>query len=85
MGSLAAFNLEKEQTPSHVANVPYVPFVAENNAREGFFEYDDHSAVLEALPRSLKALFVAAFHSGWRRGELFGMRWEDVDWQNRVI
>ena len=81
----AALNLETKQTPSRVGKVPYIPFVTENNTREGFLEYDDHTAVLDALPRSLKALFVIAFHSGCRRGELLGMRWSDVDWRNRVI
>ena len=81
----AALNLETKQTPSRVATVPYIPFVAENNTREGFLEYDDHTTVLDALPQSLKALFVIAFHSGCRRGELLSMRWSDVDWRNRVI
>jgi integrase len=81
----AALNLETKQTPSRVGTVPYIPFVAENNTREGFLEYDDHTAVLDALPQSLKALFVIAFHSGCRRGELLNMRWSDVDWRNRVI
>jgi integrase len=53
--------------------------------REGFLEYDDHTTVLDELPQSLKTLFVIAFHSGCRRGELLGMRWSDVDWKNRVI
>jgi integrase len=81
----AAFNLEKKQTPSNVSKVPYIPFVTENNAREGFLEYDDHEHVLAELPRSLKALFVIAFHSGCRLGELLNMKWTDVDWKNRVI
>jgi integrase len=41
--------------------------------------------VLDALPRSLKALFVVALHSGCRRGEVLNMRWSDVDWKNRII
>jgi integrase len=81
----AAFNLEKKQTPSKISQVPHIPFVAENNTREGFLEYDDHIAVLSALPQSLKALFVVAVHSGCRKGELLNMRWSDVDWKNSII
>ena len=81
----AALNLEAKRTPSCVGKVPYIPFVAENNARSGFLEYADHQALLAELPRSLKALFAVAFHSGCRMGELLNMRWSDIDWKNRVI
>jgi integrase len=81
----AAMNLETKQTPSRVGKVPYIPIVHVDNRREGFLEYDDHTAVLDALPGSLRALFVIAFHSGCRLGEVLNMRWSDVDWKNRII
>ena len=81
----AALNLEAKQTPSNVGKIPYIPFVTVNNTRDGFLEYDDHASLLEELPRSLKALFVVAFHSGCRLGELLNMRWSDVDWRNRIV
>jgi len=81
----AAMNLELKQTPSRVGKVPYIPIVHVDNAREGFLEYDDYPSVLDALCRSLKALFMIAFHSGCRLGEVINMKWTDVDWRNRVI
>ena len=81
----AALNLETKQTPARVGKVPYIPIVHVNNTREGFLEYEDHSSVLDSLPRSLRALFVVAFHSGCRLGEVLNMKWTDVDWKNRVI
>lgn len=81
----AAYNLEKKQTPSNVGKVPYIPFVSVDNVRDGFLEYDDHFSLLAELPASLKALFVVAFHSGCRLGEVLNMKWADVDWKNRVI
>jgi integrase len=81
----AALKLEVKRTPSCVARVPYIPMVTEDNARDGFLEYDDHHSVIDALPRSLKALFVIAFHSGCRLGEVLNMRWSDVDLKNRII
>ena len=81
----AAFNLEMKRTPSCVAKVPYIPFVSVDNVREGFLEYDDHTSVLDALPRSLRALFVIAFHSGCRLREVLNMKWSDIDWKSRVI
>jgi integrase len=81
----AALHLERKQTPSRVAKVPHIPIVSVKNARQGFLEYADHYTVLEHLPRSLKALFVVAFHSGCRQGELLKMLWRDVDWTNRIV
>jgi integrase len=79
----AALNLETKQTPSRVGKVPYIPIVHVNNTREGFLEYEDHTSLLDALPRSLHALFVIAFHSGCRLGEVLNMRWLDVDWKKQ--
>ncbi len=70
----AAMNLETKQTPSRVGKVPYIPSVNEDNVREGFLEYDDHTAVLDALPRCLRVLFVIALHSGCRKGEVLNMK-----------
>jgi integrase len=77
--------LEMKQTPSCVSKLPYIPMVHVDNARGGFLEYSDHHTVVAELPRSLKALFVIAFHSGCRLGEILNMRWSDVDWKNRNI
>jgi integrase len=81
----AALRLESIQTPSRVGKIPHIPTVRVENTRQGFLEYDDHVSILEALPASLKALFVIAFHSGCRLGEVLNMKWSDVDWKNEVI
>jgi integrase len=81
----AALRLETKQTPSRVVKVPHIPIVRVNNARQGFLEYDNYETLLKHLPQSLKALFVIAFHSGCRLGEVLGMRWTDVDWKNRIV
>jgi integrase len=81
----AALNLETKQTPSRIGKVPHIPIVRVSNTRQGFIEYDDHRSLLYVLPRSLKCLFVIAFHSGCRLGEVLKMRWADVDWENGII
>lgn len=81
----AALRLESKRTPSDVGKVPYIPFVTEKNARDGFLEYSGYPALLAEMPQSLKALVVVAYHSGCRLGELLRMKWVDVDWNNRVI
>jgi len=40
----------------------------EHNARTGFFEPDEFSAVLAGLPDDLQAAFAVAFITGWRVG-----------------
>ena len=81
----AAMNLESKQTPSKIGKIPHIPMMEINNTRKGFLEYEDHTSVLDALPQSLKAMFIIAFHSGCRKGEVLNMRWSDVDWKNKVI
>jgi integrase len=81
----SAMNLESKRTPSRVGKVPFIPAVNVDNVREGFLEYEDYPSLLAELPRSLKAMFVIAFHSGCRKGEVLNMKWSDVDWKNRSI
>lgn len=81
----AALRHGSKLTPATVGTVPYIPSIKVENTRQGFLEYEDHYSVLDALPESLKALFVIAFHSGCRLGEVVNMRWSDVDWTNKVI
>jgi len=38
----------------------------------------------EREPR-LYGVFLALFHTGMRRGEALGLRWEDVDWRRREL
>ena len=43
------------------------------------------AALLEALPAADRPLWATAFYTGLRRGELVGLRWEDVDMATGVI
>ena len=62
-----------------VFRVPSFALLAENNVRQGFVEDDDFAALEAELPEHLKPLAVAAFSTGWRRGELLSRRWRHVD------
>lgn len=62
-----AFNLGRMATPARVGTVPFIPILAENNVRKGFFEHEaffgtaaratrgnpagDHIRVLHGLPQ----------------------------------
>jgi integrase len=66
-----------------VANRPEVSMLHVNNARAGFFERDQHEAVLRHLPDYLRPVAIAAYATGWRtRSELLTRQWRHVDLAN---
>jgi integrase len=68
-----------------VSNAPYIRRLPEKNARQGFFESEEIERVIKQLPHYLKDAVRFAYLSGWRRGEIFSLRWTDVDQKARVI
>ena len=41
--------------------------------------------LLETAPLKYRAFFTLAIYSGFRRGELLGLEWKDIDWDNNII
>lgn len=59
---------------------PYIALLAEDNARTGFFEYEDFLRVLEQLPADLQSLAEVAYITGWRiASEISTRTWAHVD------
>ena len=54
----------------------------QDNARQGFLTDQQYAKLLEALPDFLKPLFVTAYHTGVRLGELLAWDWDQVDWNH---
>jgi integrase len=75
----------KRRTPPKVNMVPYFPLVKETNIRKGFLTDEQYSAMRDALPDELKALFVTGFVTGMRLGEILAIRWEQVDFDAGFI
>ena len=40
---------------------------------------------LETAPIKYRAFFVLAIYGGFRKGELLGLEWQDIDFQNHVV
>lgn len=80
-----AFNLGRKCTPPKVINVPYFPIIAEDNARQGFLTDEQYAALRDALSDELKPLFIVAFFTGIRLGELLAIRWEQVDFDQCFV
>ncbi len=78
-----AFNLAHRQ--GRVSRVPYIRLLREDNARQGFFEADEFEAVTAELPDQVADVARFAYLSGWRKGEILGLRWEAVDRKAREV
>jgi len=74
-----AFNLAAADDPPRIARVPKIPALEENNTRKGFFEYGQYSALFEALPDHIRPVLSFGYYTGCRRGEILGLRWDQVD------
>jgi integrase len=58
---------------------PHIPMLAENNARQGFFERDQLTAVLRHLPEAIRPVASFAYLTGWRLSEVITLTWRQVD------
>jgi len=58
---------------------PYVPRLSEiGNERQGFFETSDFEAVYAHLPQYLRDFARFGFITGWRKGSISTLCWDDV-------
>jgi integrase len=55
------------------------------NARTGFFEDGDFAALLLELPDHLHGVVRFLRLTGWRKSEVLGLTWDQVDWEGQVI
>jgi integrase len=64
---------------------PAVRRLKEDNARQGFFERADFEAVVAKLPDYLQDFTRLGYLSAWRKGEIQGLLWTDVDRDAKTI
>jgi len=81
------FNLGARQTPAKVSrdNMPYIPMLAENNVRQGFFEHDQFLALRDALPEHLRGFVTFGYKTGCRYGEIQGLEWHAVNRKEGLV
>jgi integrase len=68
-----------------LTRAPYIRRLPERNARQGFFERAEFEAVVTYLPDYLKDFARFGYLSGWRKGEIAGLEWRDVDRDAKVV
>ena len=57
----------------------------ENPPRQGFFEHPEYRAVRAHLPAPWQDILDLAYYSGWRKQEILGLTWEEIDEAGGVI
>lgn len=59
---------------------PYIQLLSEaGNTRLGFFEDHEFRKVHANLPADLKGFCLFGYLTGWRKGEIASLRWEDIE------
>ena len=68
-----------------LSRMPYVPVPKPRNTRTNFLDGEDLERVIEALPPHLKGITRFASITGWRKQEILGLQWSNVDTVAKVI
>jgi integrase len=80
-----AFHNGRKRSPPKVRIVPYFPMVKETTIRKGFLSDEIYTKLRDSLEHELKPLFVSAYVTGIRKGELLPIQWSQVDFDGGVI
>jgi len=68
----------------HLSTAPHIRHLSEKgNARQGFFSDAEFRLLITKLPNYLLDFVRFGYVTGWRKGEIASLRWEDVE--NDVI
>jgi integrase len=69
----------------HILSLPSFPMPTKGRARQGFFTLEEVELLCRYLPKHAANAVRFAWETGWRRGEIFGLRWQDVDPKSGTI
>ena len=65
--------------------VKHVRFFKEKNIPLQFLEVEEIRALLNASPDYFRPILIMALNTGMRRGEIFNLKWDDIDFKRGLI
>ena len=68
-----------------VGGMPVIKRLPELGVRNEFFLREEMDLLLPCLPEYLRDVALFGFLTGWRKGEIIGLRWSNVDRAGAVI
>ena len=80
-----AFNLGVANKLINDNPTRYVGKLKEKNYKIRFLTKDEEKRLFEALPEYLKPMVVCALQTGMRRGEIFNLKWSNIDFDYGFI
>jgi integrase len=68
-----------------IRSIPPIPRIQVKNQRRGFFSPEEFWRVHSELRNPVSDIALFAYITGWRRGEIFGLTWGEVDLEAGVL
>ena len=68
-----------------VSRVPAIKLLPQLAVRNEFFSRDEINALMPRMPEYLRDVVLFGFLTGWRKGEITGLRWSNVNRAEAVI
>lgn len=79
------FNIAIDWGLTEVNPVRRVKMLQERNERRRFLTEEEIRRLLDSAAGHLRPLLIVALNTGARRGELLGLRWQDIDFKSRTL
>jgi integrase len=70
---------------NEVGEGPAIPKLKETNVRQGFFERAEFEAIVKHLPSDLQDFARFDYLTGWRKGELASLGWNEFNMETREL
>jgi len=82
-----AYILAEQSRPPLIStnNIPSIELFREDNVRQVLMDYTDYVALLAHLPAPIDDALTFAYLTGWRRAEVLGLTWHEVDRERGLI
>ena len=65
--------------------VPKIKLFKVDNKRVRYLETDEEKKLIDKCPEPLKTIVIIALNTGMRRGEILNLKWQDIDFKERII